>query len=61
MSASSSRRKVWAIPSLLAILILAGLMSALLGERMAWKALAWVLLAVPVGVSLWFACLKQRA
>ena len=57
---SSIRRKVWTVPVLLAVLIVVGLFSALLGERLAWKVLAWALLAVPVAVALWFTCCRSR-
>jgi membrane protein implicated in regulation of membrane protease activity len=50
----SHRRSVWTIPTLLAALTVAGLLSALLGEPMAWKALAWALLAIPLLVALRF-------
>jgi len=60
MSAPSHRRKIWAVPGLLAVLTLAGLLCALIGEQLAWKALAWSCLAVPVAVGLWFACRKGR-
>lgn len=55
MKPLSSRRRVWTIPGLLAALTLAGLLSALLGEPMAWKMLAWALLAIPLLVALRFA------
>lgn len=61
MITSAQRRKVWMIPSMLAMFTLAGLLSALLGERVAWKALAWTMLAVPLVVALWFACARTRA
>lgn len=60
MSQNPHFRKVWSIPILLAVLSLIGLLSALLGEHLAWKALAWVTLAVPVAVSLWYTCLRRR-
>lgn len=61
MSTTPLVRKVWAVPILLVLLTLVGLLSALLGEREGWKVLAWALLAVPVLVGVWFACLKRRA
>lgn len=55
MKPRSHRRRVWAMPGLLAVLTVAGLLSALLGEPMAWKVLAWTLLAMPLLVALRFA------
>jgi hypothetical protein len=40
--------RVWAAPSLLAALSIGGLLGALLGESLPWKAVAWTALAVPV-------------
>ncbi|WP_430390150.1 hypothetical protein [Dyella sp. 20L07] len=56
MSNASYFRKVWSIPILLAVLSLIGLLSALLGEHLVWKALAWAALTVPIVVGLWYAC-----
>jgi xanthosine utilization system XapX-like protein len=47
-------RRVWAIPTVLAVLTVVGLLSALLGEQLVWKAFAWALLTVPVATSCWF-------
>jgi hypothetical protein len=55
MMPASTHRKVWGVPSVLAALTLAGLLSALLGEDPVWKALAWTCLSAPVAVGLWFA------
>ncbi|WP_114239736.1 hypothetical protein [Dyella sp. C9] len=55
MSTSSQRRKVWSVPTVLAVLTLLGLASALLGEHWGWKAVGWITLAVPVLVGVWFA------
>ena len=41
------------MPTLLAVLTVVGLLSALLGEHLAWKALAWALLTVPVAIAAW--------
>lgn len=60
MSASPHRRKVWAAPGLLALFTIAGLLSALFGEPLSWKVLAWALLATPLLVALWFALYKSR-
>lgn len=51
----SHQRRVWSVPVALAALTLLGLLSALLGEPLAWKVLAWVALSVPVLVAGWFA------
>jgi hypothetical protein len=61
MSKTPHFRKVWSIPILLAALSLVGLLSALLGEHLAWKALAWITLTVPIVVGLWYACVPRRA
>jgi membrane protein implicated in regulation of membrane protease activity len=60
MSQTPHFRRVWSIPILLAALSVAGLLSALLGEHIAWKAVAWITLAVPVAVGLWYALLRGR-
>lgn len=52
--------KVWGVPLVLAVLMLIGLISALIGESLPYKALAWLALSVPVAVSLWYACLRRR-
>jgi hypothetical protein len=47
-------RASWrAVPLLVAVLTLAGLLDALLLDGPAARALAWALLALPVGLSLW--------
>ncbi|MGC1547797.1 MAG: hypothetical protein WA777_04650 [Rhodanobacter sp.] len=51
---------IWAAPTALAVLSVFGLLSALLGEHMVWKALAWVALGIPVVTSSWFAWLRPR-
>ena len=57
MSAAPARqghfRRVWAIPTALAVLTVVGLLSALLGEQVMWKAFAWALLTVPVVTCYW--------
>jgi xanthosine utilization system XapX-like protein len=58
MNTSSQRLKVWTAPSVLAVLTMIGLLSALLGEEITWKALAWIFLAAPVLAAAWFSCLK---
>jgi hypothetical protein len=60
MSQTPHFRKVWLIPILLFALSVVGLLSALLGEHLVWKALAWLTLAVPVAVSLWYACFRRH-
>ncbi|HEX7817295.1 hypothetical protein [Dyella sp.] len=62
MNTHGSFRKVWGIPLVLAVLTMAGLLSALLGEPMVWKVLAWAGLAIPVTVCLYFSLpLKRQA
>lgn len=55
-----SFRKVWAMPCLLALVVVAGLISALLGVQIAWKMAAWIALALSLAVILWFAALRPR-
>jgi hypothetical protein len=52
MSGRQPLLRLWAMPALLAALTFAGLLCALLGEARAWKALAWLALAVPLLVAL---------
>lgn len=47
MSISRTRRAPWAIPALLALVTLFGLLAALVGEGGIWWPLSWVTLAVP--------------
>ncbi len=58
MSMPMHWRKVWTAPGTLALLTMTGLLSALLGEAIAWKAIAWTFLAVPVLATLWYTCIK---
>lgn len=51
------RQSTWAIPTLLFLTTLTGLLLALVAEGL-WDWLAWVLVAVPVGVIL-KRCLSQ--
>jgi hypothetical protein len=50
--------KIWTVPGVLVVLTMTGLLSALLSEEIAWKALAWAFIAVPVLAALWFACVR---
>jgi hypothetical protein len=45
-------RRVWRIPLLLALFILFGLLSALLGTGV-WHILAWIALAIPLAILIW--------
>ena len=56
---SRTTQRIWAAPFFIAIVSIAGLMSALLGEAMAWKAIAWAFLTIPVLTALWFAGIKR--
>jgi hypothetical protein len=49
---------VWRIPTALAVLTMFGLLAALLGTGV-WHWLAWLMLAVPILVALWF-CARPR-
>jgi hypothetical protein len=55
MSQATRRWSVWGVPLILGALSGIGLLSALLGEHFAWKALCWLTLSVPVVVGAWFA------
>ncbi len=52
MSQSFPFCKVYGTASLIAVLTLFGLLSALLGDGV-WDALSWVFLAIPLAVILW--------
>ena len=47
MSTGRTRQAPWAIPALLALVTLFGLLAALVGEGGIWWPLSWVTLAVP--------------
>jgi len=44
---------------LLAVITMLGLLSALLGEQLGWKVVAWVALMVPVATSICYARWKR--
>jgi hypothetical protein len=50
----------WSAPLLFAVITLLGLLSALLGEALAWKATAWIALSAPVLATIWFCFSRQR-
>lgn len=52
------RQSTWAIPILLALATLAGLILALVAEGI-WDWLAWVLVALPMGVVVRFAYMRK--
>ncbi|MCP3391398.1 hypothetical protein NLM27_21665 [Bradyrhizobium sp. CCGB12] len=45
---------LWAIPALLALVTLLGLLAALIGEGGIWWALSWGMLIVPGALSLYY-------
>jgi hypothetical protein len=51
--------RVWKYPVLLAILTLFGLLAALTGTGI-WHVLAWLTLAIPVAVCLFFSFRRKR-
>jgi hypothetical protein len=60
-SLSAARRRalrVFAVPILLGLLSVVGLLSALLGDDI-WDALSWFALGVPCAVIAWFWLLKR--
>lgn len=54
MSMGRTRRTVWAIPTLLALVTLCGLLAALAGEGGIWWPLSWAALAVPCACSAYY-------
>jgi hypothetical protein len=50
--------KIWLVPLILVIVTLSGLLSALLGVQIAWKAASWIGLGIPIAVIGWFAWLR---
>ncbi|MBE2284404.1 MAG: hypothetical protein IAE77_13185 [Prosthecobacter sp.] len=52
------RQSTWAIPALLALATLTGLLLALVAEGV-WDWLAWVLVALPVGVVVRFVYMRK--
>jgi hypothetical protein len=46
--------RIWRWPIAFAILIVAGLLSALLGQTVSWHAVAWVALTVPLCVIVFY-------
>ncbi|HEX6591749.1 MAG TPA: hypothetical protein VF050_07105 [Moraxellaceae bacterium] len=51
--------QIWGMPLLLAVLTIFGLVAALVGTGI-WHGLAWIAIAVPVGVCLHFGWWKRR-
>jgi hypothetical protein len=45
---ASSAGRIWRWPIVLAVLIVGGLLSALLGQTTGWQAVAWIALAIPL-------------
>jgi hypothetical protein len=54
-----SNREVWAVPALLGVLTVVGLLAALLADGM-WDLVSVAALAVPVATSLWCALRPAR-
>lgn len=50
----------WRAPFMLAVTVLLGLMSALLGEKLVWKAIAWIALLIPLLTAVRFAWIRPR-
>ncbi len=48
--------KLWGWPSLLAGLVIFGLLSALLGQGGIWWVLSWIALAIPLAVIVYHLC-----
>jgi hypothetical protein len=48
------RRRIWGVPAVLAIVTMAGLFSALLGDQVIWKAVGWICLIIPIVTAGWF-------
>jgi hypothetical protein len=46
---------IYRAPVLIALITIAGLLAALLGDGI-WDAVSWLALSVPIAVVMWFAC-----
>ncbi|MBE1161711.1 hypothetical protein [Dyella acidiphila] len=53
--------RIWGVPTILAVLTVWGLLSALLGDRLLWKVIAWIALLIPVVVAAWCSLRRRRA
>ena len=58
MKGARSNTVIFRWPLLIAVIIAAGLLSALVGDD-AWDALSWALLAVPVGLCGYFSFARR--
>jgi hypothetical protein len=58
-SSTRGRWQTWKAPLLFALVTALGLMSALLGEQLSWKVIAWLALGIPVVTSIGFAWLRR--
>ncbi|MFC0252847.1 hypothetical protein [Massilia consociata] len=54
-----STARIWAMPVLLAVLTLIGLVAALLGDG-AWDLVSAVTLGAPVAVGIWYSLRRKR-
>lgn len=45
--------QMFGVPIVLALLTAGGLASALIGEALGWKVLAWIALSAPLAVAAW--------
>lgn len=52
--------RLWAGPVVLAVLTVAGLASALVGDGW-WDAVSWVALGIPMAAALWFGVRRSRS
>jgi hypothetical protein len=59
MNSTASRWRTWCVPVVLALLTTSGLLSALLGEHLAWKMFAWVALSAPTAMAIWYSCRRR--
>jgi hypothetical protein len=59
MSQPYSGLRLWGIPAVLGVLTCFGLLAALLGTGV-WHFMAWVALAVPLIVGVWFWIFPKR-
>jgi hypothetical protein len=54
--------QIWRWPTLIATLVVFGLLAALIGHDGAWLALSWIALSVPfmiIAVSIFVSCLRR--
>jgi hypothetical protein len=59
-NARRSATQIFLFPTIIAVIVAFGLVSALLGDGI-WDTTSWIALAVPLAVTTFFACRKRSA